>query len=127
MPGEIPEHLVFISGPFRAETDWQRTENIRRAQRVGLVVAFLGAVPYIPHANTGFFYGELPEDFFLAACYTVLQRCTGLVTVHGWQHSVGAKAEVDFAVEKGLEIFHTDESLLIRDADRFLRWIDGAA
>ncbi|QHJ72746.1 nucleosidase [Proteus phage P16-2532] len=51
--------LVYIAGPYRADTQEGVAENIRKAQVIGLSLATnghkLGVFPVIPHMNTAHF------------------------------------------------------------------------
>lgn len=86
---------AYIAGPFRAPTDEGVRENIRAAERVGLVVAKVGGNPLIPHANTGSFHGVagIPEQFWLDATMELMRRCDVVILTPDWQKSSGARAE----------------------------------
>lgn len=86
--------LVFIAGPFRGPVAWDVAENVRWAERYGLEVAKLGAMPVIPQANSQHFYGQLSEeDFWLPGYQRLLDVCDAMVLIRRWEFSQGARAE----------------------------------
>lgn len=44
--------LIYVAGPYTAPTRDGVEANIAAAERVGIVIAKLGGMPVIPHANT---------------------------------------------------------------------------
>ena len=57
--------LIYVAGPYRAPTAWQREQNIHRAREVGVMLARAGAYPVIPHANTAHLDGEADDALWL--------------------------------------------------------------
>ena len=84
---------IYIAGPFRASSTWQREQNIRRAEAVALEVWKLGAVPICPHTSCRFFEGEAPIRVWLAGDLELLRRSDAVLTVEGWEQSEGTLAE----------------------------------
>jgi hypothetical protein len=97
--------VVYIAGPFRGATPWDVAENVRRAERLGLEVAKLGAVPLIPHANTANFDGQLTDEFWLDGTLELLRRCDALILTEDWQRSSGARREKEDAESRGQPVF----------------------
>jgi len=87
---------VYIASPFTAETHWQVTQNIRRAEAAGLEVAKLGAVPVIPHSMYGSFDGELNCVFWLDTTIALLCVCDAILLCEGWRRSQGCVEEAQF-------------------------------
>jgi hypothetical protein len=87
--------VVYIAGPFRGATSWQIAENVRNAERYGLEVARLGAMPLIPHANTAHFHGEGDDQVWIDGTLELLRRCDAAVFIPGWQRSKGSQGEWD--------------------------------
>lgn len=85
--------VIYVAGPFRAPTQWGIAENIRHAERYGLMVAENGAMPLIPHANTAHFHGLNSDQFWLDGTIELLKRCDGAVFIPGWQRSSGSRGE----------------------------------
>lgn len=86
--------LAYIAGPFRASNAWQRAQNIREAEQVGMAVTCLGVMPIIPHANNGNFDGTLNDAFWLEGTKEMMRRCDLVVCTERWHASTGAKDEV---------------------------------
>lgn len=102
--------LIYIAGPFTGPTAWHIAENVREAERWGLEVAYAGGMPVIPHANTHLFHGQLTADFWYAGTLALLRACAGIVLIHGWSDSRGARDEEAEAHRLGLGVFYADKS-----------------
>ena len=112
--------VVYVAGPFRGETAWRVAENIRAAERVGMKVAELGAMPLIPHANTANFDGTMSDRFWIDGTAELLLRCDALVTTERWRASSGAVGEVELAHKHSIPVFHTlgDLGWWLRDCEQ---------
>lgn len=99
--------VVFVCGKFRGANAWDVENNIRRAEELGFAVAELGAMPMIPHTNTRFFNGTLTDEFWLAGTTELLKRCDALITVPNYPDSEGARAEIRYALDHDIPVFHS--------------------
>ena len=101
--------LVYIAGPFRADTAWQVECNIRKAEELSLMVWRLGAACICPHANTRFFDGAAPDEVWLDGYIEILKRCDAVLLVDGneWRKSRGTRIEVDIAKASGILVFES--------------------
>ena len=99
--------LVYVAGPFRAETPWAVEQNVRRAEAIGYDVYKCGAMPIIPHANTRFSHGLGPDEFWLNGTRELAGRCDALILVPGWEGSSGTRGEVKHMLELMRPVFHT--------------------
>lgn len=97
--------VIYIIGPFRAPTPWDVECNVRRAEELGLLVAQLGAMPLIPHANIRFFQGLKSDSFWLEGTLELLRRCDACACVEGWENSQGSRAEIKAAVAQKKPVF----------------------
>lgn len=90
--------VVYIIGPFRGKTHWQVYQNVLNAERLGLEVAKLGAMPLIPHKNTENFDGLLDDEFWVEGTKELLRRADAAITVEAlginWRASTGSSGEV---------------------------------
>src|SRR5262245_24540181 len=103
--------VVYIAGPYRAATEYQVLQNIRRAEEVALRVWKAGAACICPHKNTAFFGGAADDSVWLEGDLAIISRCDAVVCVPGWQASAGARGEVELARELSIPVFETIEGL----------------
>lgn len=103
--------VIYVAGRFTALSTELIEENIRRAEQVGAEVVRLGASPLIPHANTRNFVGTATPEFWYRATLALMLKCDAVLTVPGWEASVGAAEEVRVAVARGIPVFHDPISL----------------
>jgi hypothetical protein len=98
--------VIYIAGPYRAETPRRVLANIWKAQEAALLVWKSGGVAICPHSNSYLFDGEAPNDVWLAGDLELLRRSDAVLMVGAWQASQGACAEHQLAVDLGLPIFY---------------------
>lgn len=98
--------LIYIAGPFRGRTPLDVRRNVEEARDYGMLIAACGGYPIIPHTMTADFDKQLTDDFWLQGTLTLLQRCDGIVATPRWGQSVGARAEVDWAVSADLPVYY---------------------
>jgi hypothetical protein len=101
----LEKPLVYIAGPFRAETAWEIEENIRKAERVALEVAEHGGVPVCPHTMYRFFHGTLSDETWLNVTMNLLTVCHAVISIdeRGW--SEGTNAELREAAKRKIQQF----------------------
>ena len=97
--------LIYVAGPYRAESAWEVEKNIRRAEEAGLTLAGLGACPVIPHTMFRFFNGLRTDEFWLEATLQLLSKCDAVYMVPGWENSEGSIGEHAHAQAHGFQIF----------------------
>lgn len=103
--------VVYIAGKFRADTTWERAENVREALRWALRVAEAGAMPLCPHANTELFFGQLTEEFWIPGTKALLAGCDASLFIPNWQLSEGARGEYDFCEQHEIVTFEAPDLL----------------
>ena len=101
--------VVFVAGPYRADSEQGVHRNIQRARGVAEVLWARGYVALCPHMNTAFMGGISPDDHFLAGGLELLRRCDAVVVCEGWQRSCGTRAEIARAQELGLPVYYWPE------------------
>lgn len=111
--------VVYVAGPFRGPDHWAIAENIRNAERLALEVWRLGAACLCPHANTAHFQNAAPDDVWLDGDLEMLSRCDAVLMTPDWERSSGARAEHEFAKQRGIPAFYCVGSLA--------RWVSRAA
>ena len=85
--------VVYIAGPFRAETPYDVVQNIRVAEAAALRVWRAGMVALCPHLNTANFSGAAPDEIWLEGDLEMLKRCDAVLLVGNWSESKGATEE----------------------------------
>ena len=112
--------VVYVIGPFRAKTHWDVRLNVLVAERLGLEVSKLGAMPLIPHKNTENFDGLLDENFWVEGTKELLRRCDAAITVAAigerWEHSRGSIGEVQEMDRLARPVFHA-----LADLEKWLK------
>ena len=97
--------LIYIAGPFTAPTPWAIAENVREAERWGLLVAEHGGMPVIPHANTALFHGQLDAEFWYEGTLALMRACDGVFLMPRWLESRGARIEAEEATMRCIPVF----------------------
>ena len=96
--------VIYIIGPYRADTERGIIENIRAAEAVAIKVWEAGYIALCPHLNTRLFGGILPDKVWLEGAIELMKRCDGIALVPGWEKSEGAKSELIIADIKNIPI-----------------------
>ncbi len=109
--------VVYVSGPYTADTPEETEENIARARAVAARLWTLGFTAICPHANTARFEviapHVRPEDYYAGDC-EILCRCDALLMVVPWERfrlSAGSMIEWQCALEHGVPVFEDVASL----------------
>lgn len=97
--------LVYIIGPLRAATLYDRIKNLRAAEAVAVELWKAGFAVICPHLNTGLLSGACPEQNFLDGDIEMLRHCDFAFALPGWQYSEGSKNEVDFCNKNDIKIW----------------------
>lgn len=96
------KYLIYIAGPYTADTAWKIERNCRRAEAATLDVWKSGHVPVTPHLLGRYFHGELNERVVLDGLLVLLRRCDGMLLLPGWKRSPGSLKEVRFCYDHGI-------------------------
>lgn len=109
--------VIYVIGHFRAPHHWGILQNVLRAERLGLMVAELGAMPLVPHKNTENYNGVLPDEFLLEGTKELMRRCDAAITTeatgYAWRDSVGSCGEVKEMLRLGRPVFHSLSDLRV--------------
>jgi len=101
--------LVYVAGPYRAETREGVAQNVAAARHVGRLCVRKGWFPILPTVNTAHFDHDFPgladDDFWRDGTMELMRRCDAVVLVDGWQYSSGAHAEIKEARKIGLKVY----------------------
>lgn len=107
--------LVYVAGPYRAETREGVAQNVAAARHVGRLCVQKGWFPVLPTVNTAHFDHDFPgladDQYWLDGTMEMMRRCDAVVLVDGWQYSSGAKAEIEEARKMGLKVYMSSHVL----------------
>lgn len=103
--------LAFLTGPYRAKTEWAVEQNIARAEAAALALWQKGYAVICPHKNSAHFGGAMPDATWLAGDLVMLSRCDLVVVLPGWEDSAGSRGEVARAGYVGIPILTLEEAL----------------
>lgn len=112
--------LVYVAGPYRAETEYELLQNIHQAEGMAISVWLAGHAAICPHKNSAHFGGICEDSVFLEGYLELVSRCDAVITCYNWESSSGAKAEVKLAMSLNIPIVHSIAQLkrvLNKDAD----------
>jgi hypothetical protein len=107
--------LVYLACPYSHASKWVMHERFMSVSRCAANLMRVGIHVFSPisHTHPIAQVGELPLDWSFWEAYdrAVLQCCSKLIVLklHGWEHSVGVKAEVKIAKELGLPVEYMEE------------------
>ena len=104
--------IIYISGPYRADTESEVFDNIMNAKDVAKQIWRLGAIALCPHLNTMFFGGILPDEEWLIGDLILLSRCDAVYMMAGWKTSEGSIREYHHAEELKIPIFELPSKLV---------------
>ena len=99
--------IIFIAGPYRATSEWQVFQNIRRAEALALELWQIGIGVICPHKNTEHFGGATLDSVWLDGALEMVRRCDAVVCTPNWEESEGARGEVELAQRIGLPVFYS--------------------
>jgi hypothetical protein len=108
--------LVYIAGPFTADTPEEIDANIDAAEKVAAQI--IGSSERFsvicPHSlGRNFKDGPGSPEYWYKATMTMAKTCDVVVTVPGWEKSRGSIKEVDFFSRTRRGIYHSAADLLL--------------
>ena len=102
--------IVYIAGPYRADSEWEVKQNIDRAEAVALKYWRAGYAVFCPHKNSSFMGGSCPDETWLEGGLEILKRCDAIVMMSGWGNSRGSCKEIELARELNIPVFFNIDS-----------------
>lgn len=96
--------MVYLAGPYNAETQWHRTRNVHYAKAAAAEVLKAGGIPVFTHALYHDFHGAFPESLFVKAGLALVRTCDCLWAYSGEllsRKSVGTQGEIAEAKRLG--------------------------
>src|SRR5512147_2887808 len=102
--------LVYISGPYRDNTDAGISENIENARKAAIEIWELGypMVAICPHLNTAHFErdAEISHNGYIAGDLMILARCDCILMLPDWERSEGSNIEKKFAEVRDIPVYY---------------------
>lgn len=109
--------VIYVSGPFSAETREGEAANIRAASAWSTHLCELGFAPICPHTNIRDI-GRLDYEGIMAVDLALVRRSNALFMLPGWEKSPGAVRERDLALSLGVPVFESVDALVRSDLPR---------
>jgi hypothetical protein len=106
--------VIYIAGPYRAESEWEVVQNIRKAEQAAVFVWQHGGAALCPHKNTALF-GGVPgcrDKVWLEGDCEMLLRCDAVFAIPGWLNSRGARMEEELARMNEIPVLYTDQEVI---------------
>lgn len=108
-------NVIYIAGPYRASTEYEVRQNIRRAEDRAVECWNLGFVPLCPHKNSAGLGGAVSsvtglsdDKMFLDGGIELLKRCDALLLVdlpvEVIRASEGTMLEINTATARGISV-----------------------
>jgi hypothetical protein len=110
--------LVYVAGPYTADTPEGVEENCRRAREVGAELAKCGPniFPVIPH-QTGRDIEHIGDyRFWIEGTVELMRRCDVVYVCPGWEGSRGTLGEIAEAERLGIPVIRNDLTLFAAGA-----------
>lgn len=85
--------IVYVSGPYRADTIAGMHRNIENARAVAEYLWKQGYAVICPHLNTAYMDGVAADDVILKGDLVILRVCDAIAFVEGWYNSEGSQDE----------------------------------
>jgi nucleoside 2-deoxyribosyltransferase len=104
--------LVYIAGPYCADTAWAVEKNVRAAETLAHSVWLAGYVAVCPHSMCRWM-SEIDESVYLEGLLDLMRHCDAVLLVGAWAESRGTVAEVLEARRLGIPVYLTLADLLM--------------
>lgn len=107
----VVKRVVFVGGPFSADTPEELDANIVRIEMLAHEVAAAGAAPVVPNSLGRTYKGHPAYEFWIEATKVILRRCDALLVTPDWERSAGTRGEVAEARDLGMPVFYNLDQL----------------
>ena len=92
---------IYISGKITGTDDYISRFNKAEIEMINQGYEVVNPATMLDHLPTSTTHKE-----YMHVSYALLDICDGIYLTHGWQNSVGAVLEYDYALDKGLVILY---------------------
>jgi Domain of unknown function (DUF4406) len=110
--------IIYIAGPYRASTPQGIKANIAVAKITAIRCWEAGFFVICPHLNTANFeqYCNAPEEQYLDGYLKILSRCDAVVTLPGWENSLGSIEEIKLAKKLSIPVYQFPDMPSLEDS-----------
>ncbi len=113
--------LIYVAGPYSADSDAGRIANVNHAMAAGRVILQKGHWPFIPHLTHYFDEWHnarhdvrLDAETYMQWDFAILRRCDALLYL---SPSPGADRELALARELGIPIYLIVEAIPVAEPE----------
>lgn len=102
--------LIYVSGPYTADTEHEKQANVNRALDAGIEVHRRGHIPLVPHlthyfdARTKALGENITWEQYMIWDLAILERCDAILYLDS---SPGADIELRFAENNGIIVYRS--------------------
>lgn len=97
--------IVYIAGPYRADTKEDISANIERARDAASSLWAAGHTVICPHMNTAHMDGVVDDSTFLRGDIDILARCDAIYLLKDFAESIGSVGEYNYAQSQDIPIY----------------------
>jgi hypothetical protein len=106
--------FVYLSGPISPNNGFSVETNVAAALRVYLDCLQRGVLAFCPHLSAAFpsAHAEVSYDLWMEADYAIIDRCTHVLMLRGWEQSKGSGLELAYARLADKPVFYSFEQMI---------------
>lgn len=100
--------LIYIAGPYSADTGTDIESNVLQATLIGQQLMRLGHSVICPHSMTHKWDEDSGLSYrdFMRQCLDLLKRCDAIYLLPGWENSDGSRLEFHKARKKHIPAYY---------------------
>jgi hypothetical protein len=98
--------LIYVAGPYRADTPEEKDANVARAEVAAVELLKIGHSVICPHLNNRNLESFLSSEVMLESDFQQITRCDALYVLKGWEDSEGTKLELALAKRLKIPEYH---------------------
>ena len=106
--------IVMLCGPFIDDPEGNR----KRFEAAALDVWKAGFFAFNPIGNCFYMFGKVSEEIFKERDLWIVEKMDAVLMLEGWQKSVGANREREYALKLGIPVFESLEELVVKAGEK---------